>query len=159
MRKIEKEKRKEILKHLDPINFEEIHNLCAKKRLQGTGDWILKRQELIEWGDPRSDSDNRPNILCVQGTAGSGKSCLASKIIDFFSDLAMESDEEIGCGLCLLATQKTRAISAPMRLLSSILHQLCKVRPSDAIHRAFMLGTFRKGEHCTSSRLDPSVKS
>ena len=49
----------------------------AKQRVQGTGQWLLRRQEYLDWCDLES-----PALLWLSGAPGSGKSTLASLIID-----------------------------------------------------------------------------
>ena len=65
------------LKHAD---FETDFQRLQQVHISGTCQWFLKSQSYLEWRDP-SSSPSASGFLWIQGKPGSGKSVLASQII------------------------------------------------------------------------------
>lgn len=131
------ENRMQILGRLDHINVSKDHERRVEKRLHGTGGWLLESEMLREWDQAKDSSDSCSNILCIQGAAGSGKSILASRVIDHFSDIIMKSPEEIAMAFVYCNSDNELKIN-PAQLLSSILYQLCSQASAEAVDRALM---------------------
>ncbi|PGH18939.1 hypothetical protein AJ80_04266 [Polytolypa hystricis UAMH7299] len=66
-----------ILKSISPIPYASHHKSVRKDRLNGSGQWLLAKQEYQEW---RSDSS--PSVIWLHGIPGSGKTKIASLVID-----------------------------------------------------------------------------
>jgi hypothetical protein len=69
---------------LNPIttmedDFYELHRV----RVPGTADWIFQNDTFVQWNDTH---DRYTRVLHINGLPGSGKSVLASNIIEQFSD-------------------------------------------------------------------------
>jgi tetratricopeptide (TPR) repeat protein len=66
---------------LKPPNVRETQQDQARRRLPGTCDWIWSNPTFLRWND--SSSLSAPDrVFCIYGPPGSGKSILASAIVD-----------------------------------------------------------------------------
>ncbi|RHZ74268.1 hypothetical protein CDV55_108638 [Aspergillus turcosus] len=93
------------------------HQTVRSARVSNTGGWLLERQEYLQWRDNGSDH----SLLWCHGVQGSGKTVLASKIID-----DLQSSVE-GTGRLLAFyyfDYKETQSNIVNRVLSSILAQL-----------------------------------
>ncbi|KAH7163377.1 hypothetical protein B0J13DRAFT_538447 [Dactylonectria estremocensis] len=71
------EKRRRLLQNLSSFNFVTAFINARNKRHKGTTEWVVETPEFQSWrGHPESD------ILRITGKIGSGKSILASKLVD-----------------------------------------------------------------------------
>ncbi|KAI5792009.1 hypothetical protein EDC01DRAFT_746799, partial [Geopyxis carbonaria] len=74
---LQKSKRSEILKWTSNVPYEQHHQRIKETRLDGTGEWILQRNEYQEW---RASSSSM--LLLLHGIPGAGKTRLVSRVID-----------------------------------------------------------------------------
>ncbi|KAF4637872.1 hypothetical protein G7Y89_g203 [Cudoniella acicularis] len=79
--KLNKDEDIKILDWLTPPNIREFHQDRVQTKLQGTCDWIRANPTFLKWDEPSSISAS-DRLLCVSGTHGSGKTILASSIIE-----------------------------------------------------------------------------
>ena len=63
--------RLDIIQWLSPLPYKKHHEQTCKDILSGTGTWLLKQQQLLEWQVSSSSS-----IMWLHGAPGSGKSKL-----------------------------------------------------------------------------------
>ncbi|KAJ5358210.1 hypothetical protein N7541_005368 [Penicillium brevicompactum] len=66
---------------LKPPNVRETQQDHARRRLPGTCDWIWSNPTFLRWNDS-SPSSAPDRVFCIYGPPGSGKSILASAIVD-----------------------------------------------------------------------------
>lgn len=64
-------KRSQIIQWISPIPYKQHHNQVKKDLMDGTGEWFLNGNELLEWRGSSTSS-----IMWLRGIAGSGKSKL-----------------------------------------------------------------------------------
>ncbi|KAF2085016.1 hypothetical protein K490DRAFT_22972, partial [Saccharata proteae CBS 121410] len=69
--KLENEERRELLLWLSRIPHRRHHKAISESRLSGTGDWLLRKTEFVQWLQTSSSS-----VLWLHGIPGSGKSYL-----------------------------------------------------------------------------------
>ncbi|TQN72406.1 Vegetative incompatibility protein HET-E-1 [Colletotrichum shisoi] len=63
------------------------NDLCddsIKKRLEGTCEWILERDSVLEWLSPETSPDGA-SVLWINGPAGFGKTVLCAKLAEILS--------------------------------------------------------------------------
>ncbi|KAM4056003.1 ankyrin repeats (many copies) domain-containing protein [Hirsutella rhossiliensis] len=72
------EKRAQILDWVSTIRYDIKHRQASESHTQSTGGWLLRPLEFIRWRDDPSSS----NLLWCHGFPGSGKTVLASVVVD-----------------------------------------------------------------------------
>ncbi|KAH8901575.1 ankyrin [Thozetella sp. PMI_491] len=83
-----RKKRHRILEKLPTASFRGIQEDRFPSLVEGTGKWLTEHDEFTDWRDSADSS-----MLWVQGKAGSGKSCLACRVIE---DLCIERELQKG---------------------------------------------------------------
>ncbi|KAI1329398.1 ankyrin repeat-containing domain protein [Xylariaceae sp. FL0255] len=73
------ERKKRILDSLCVYNTERLFKQNQRKRFGSTASWIFRHPAFLQWKDAAG-----PPVLCCSGKIGSGKSVLASSVIDHF---------------------------------------------------------------------------
>ena len=119
-----------ILNWLSPVPFKLHHRHLAKNRLRQSGEWLLNHSDYLEW-----KASSASSLFLLYGSAGSGKSSLASAVVDsFVLDAASQaSPAPISYFYCT----KTAAESArgdPEEVLGSILRQLSTNSERKSVH-------------------------
>ncbi|RPA97821.1 hypothetical protein L873DRAFT_1635413, partial [Choiromyces venosus 120613-1] len=105
----------DILKWLHSDDFKEKHQLIQENRQEGTGEWLLRSEEFLNWKKGVSS-----RILLGLGIAGAGKTFLSSRVIDYLEDVT-----ERGVAYIYFNYQDQQS---PARILASIVKQLlCKL--------------------------------
>ncbi|KAH6714963.1 vegetative incompatibility protein het-e-1 [Leptodontidium sp. MPI-SDFR-AT-0119] len=84
--------RREITRWLESVNPSLLHNAAFKKHEEHTSAWLLKSPEWNHWRGQESTQ----NFLWIHGIPGSGKTVLASFIIEHLKAIC-GSDPELGC--------------------------------------------------------------
>ena len=79
VQKLEQNKRLKILRWLSPIPFSLDHQVHSENRIPMTGSWLLTHTQYCSWLNASSSS-----ILLLQGVPGSGKTAIASAVVDSF---------------------------------------------------------------------------
>ena len=70
-------RRDAILSWTSTIKYRDAHNNRDKKAMEGTGEWLVRHPKYLHWR-----SSNQATVLWLHGLMGSGKSCLAHKVIE-----------------------------------------------------------------------------
>ncbi|KAK1245290.1 hypothetical protein MKX08_004919 [Trichoderma sp. CBMAI-0020] len=93
--------------------------LLQKKRINGTGDWLLSSKEFHTWlGTPSSA------LLCLKGTIGTGKTYLTSKAIDHIKQI-LESSPQHSEGFAFFYCNRSGpSMQDPLIVLKSFVRQL-----------------------------------
>ncbi|KAI5836799.1 hypothetical protein DFP73DRAFT_345177 [Morchella snyderi] len=76
-----------ILAWLSTVEYENHHILSQRRRQEGTGTWLFGNDTFLKWKDSEANS-----ILWIHGIPGSGKTILASSIVDSFRSLSASDD-------------------------------------------------------------------
>lgn len=63
-----------ILQWLSPLDPSSQHLENQKRRLEGTGQWMLENDKFVEWS---SETSNKRSSLCCYGDAGAGKTIIS----------------------------------------------------------------------------------
>ncbi|KAL8904079.1 MAG: hypothetical protein Q9207_003506 [Kuettlingeria erythrocarpa] len=126
---------REILDWLSPIKYIEHQKRHSGCRLQGSGEWLLNSHEYLNW-----QSSSASSIFLLHGMAGTGKTFLASAIVD--SVLRQSSNQGSSALLAYLYCSKSASeveLSDPEEIMRSIVRQLgviCGAKRT--IHRAIL---------------------
>jgi hypothetical protein len=70
-------KREEVLLWLSTFEYQRKHNDVCARRFPGTGQWLLERDEFLNWRDDPQSS----NVLWCHGIPGAGKTVLSSVVV------------------------------------------------------------------------------
>lgn len=116
---LDQESRVKILRAISTIPYPTHHKVASQGRLVGSGQWLLEKHVYISWRASSSSS-----ILWLHGIPGSGKTKLASLVVD-----DLKGTEHIAFFYCM------RSPSEPLRalcqsILASIVRQLASVDPT-----------------------------
>ncbi|KAJ5281960.1 ankyrin [Penicillium angulare] len=120
---IEKEAKISIFNWISNGKHDQKHQLVQSSRVQNTGKWILQKDEFIQWRNNSSAS----NVLVCYGIQGSGKTNLASIIIDELLDSS--SSENSPVAYFYFDHQDQSSQSTPL-VLRCILRQLLQSLPT-----------------------------
>ncbi|KAG7048379.1 ankyrin repeat protein [Colletotrichum scovillei] len=117
------QRRKEFLDWLPFIDFGEFHDNAFERSVDGTGDWLTKNNNYKAWSDSSSSS-----MLWIRGKHGSGKSHLASCIIE---KLLLEAKTAPGNAVAFVycTTTQSKTEMTLNNLLGSLLRQICRQLP------------------------------
>ena len=133
------EESKEIIRWLDPPSPAFIHRDASAKHRQETGAWLLDNAGLSEW-------KNCPNsVLWIQGCAGTGKTVLASAIINKLLE-DCEKLANAGIAFFYFDFNNQSIMQDHNRLLRSLIEQLSSEsgnipKPLAALYRRCRNGT------------------
>ncbi|KAF8427089.1 hypothetical protein EV426DRAFT_640949, partial [Tirmania nivea] len=111
---LDRARKSEILQWISEIPYTEHHTRISESRLDGTTDWLLKREEYWNW---RATSASK--LLLLRGTPGAGKTYIASSIIDSFRT----TSEKLAYFYCNRAEPSRRD---PRKILCTLIQQLAK---------------------------------
>ncbi|KAK1472191.1 hypothetical protein CABS01_04834 [Colletotrichum abscissum] len=117
------QRRKEFLDWLPFIDFGEFHDNAFERSVDGTGDWLTKNNNYKAWRNSSSSS-----MLWIRGKHGSGKSHLASCIIEkLLSEAKTAPGNAVAFVYCTTTQSKTEMTLN--NLLGSLLRQICRQLP------------------------------
>ena len=134
-----KEESKQITRWLDPPNPTASHRDASAKHRQSTSSWLLDGNEFAEW-------KWRPNsVLWLQGCAGTGKTVLASAIINRLQE-DCESLTKAGVVFFYFDFNNQSIMQDHNRFLRSVIEQLASQsgeipNPLTALYRRSRSGT------------------
>ncbi|KAF9878883.1 hypothetical protein CkaCkLH20_03783 [Colletotrichum karsti] len=109
----------DFLKWLSPLDFHDQHRQIRDRRLDESATWILDHEEVIEWKNSQKSS-----VLLIHGIPGSGKSMLASKLIDWLGDQStLPGNAKVAYFYCKRSAAEPER-QCPGHILGSVLRQL-----------------------------------
>ncbi|KAF4948807.1 hypothetical protein FGADI_9364 [Fusarium gaditjirri] len=112
------QQQEKIIKWLGTPTEDEHNDLC-KQRDASSAEWILKRQEFNSWLSCPGSA-----LLCLNGTQGSGKSVIVSKVIESLQESALEpGSDAVVYHYCRFTNP---ASLSPSNLVGSLIGQLLK---------------------------------
>ncbi|KAL9123429.1 MAG: hypothetical protein Q9187_000030 [Circinaria calcarea] len=123
----EVQERENILNWISTFEYEQKHHAIRMPRVEGTGEWLLDRNEFRQW---RDDKDS-PKVLWCHGIQGSGKSVLTSLVIDRLRDDFTNPNTAIAF---LYFDYRNQDHQSPDNMLASLLKQV--VATGSAIPKA-----------------------
>ncbi|KAJ7763625.1 hypothetical protein DFH07DRAFT_693959, partial [Mycena maculata] len=107
--------RTKIIEWLAPINFFQRQADISRARQPGTGGWLLEDGRFKQW------EAGSQRILWCRGIPGSGKTILASMVVDH---LEAQFDDQDMCVACMYLNHKERDTQTVSNLLASIWSQV-----------------------------------
>ncbi|KAL9633768.1 MAG: hypothetical protein Q9204_003260 [Flavoplaca sp. TL-2023a] len=126
---------REIMDWLSPTRYIEYQEWHSGRRLRGTGQWLLDSPEYLGWL-----SSSASSIFLLHGMAGSGKTMLASAVVD--SVLGQSSGQGSSALLAYFYCSKNASdnrLSDPEEVMRSIVRQLgVSGGAHKATHRAIL---------------------
>ena len=119
-----------MLDWLSPVPFHLHHQGPSMKRLPGSGQWLLNHHCYQQWKQSGESS-----MFLLHGPAGSGKTFLASAIVDSFDQSATDLASPVSRAYfyCAKAVSEP-ARSEPSEILGSILRQISTDSTRKTIH-------------------------
>ncbi|KAI9763081.1 MAG: hypothetical protein M1840_000928 [Geoglossum simile] len=123
---LEKSKRREVLKWISMVPYEQHHENIRRGRLENSGMWLLEKDVFKRWKMSSASS-----ILWLHGIAGSGKTKLVSTVIDAFKGLSL-GNESLAYFYCTRNPAEPERAN-PAEILRSIVRQLSCPRPGHPI--------------------------
>ena len=129
--KAQKEERyREILSWLSPVPFKLHHKQLVNSRLEQSGEWLLNHRDYPEWKAPSASS-----LFLLYGSAGSGKSSLASAVVDsFIHDAASQASPALITYFYCTKAAAEPSRGDPEEVLRSILRQLSTNPERKSVH-------------------------
>lgn len=117
---LQESQRLQLLHWLSPVQFSVHHARHSESRIPGSGRWLLDNSRYLDWRNSSSSS-----IFLLHGILGSGKTSLASAVIDSF--LQESSGEASSAPLTYFYCTKSPAEPErrdPEEIIRSVLRQL-----------------------------------
>ncbi|RGP73564.1 ankyrin repeat [Fusarium longipes] len=134
--KLEEREKTKVMDYISTIRVGGHHNEKCTTRTEGTCEWLVAHKKFREWEESSCSS-----MFWLQGSMGSGKSYLSSKVIDRYlvceedgKDTVSQHDEGFGFFYCYRSDPSRRTT---VSILRSYIRQLSEVpgRPG-CVHRA-----------------------
>ncbi|TPX09027.1 uncharacterized protein E0L32_001712 [Thyridium curvatum] len=124
-----------------PLNPLDYHRLLLSQRTPTTGLWALQSRQILEW---KQESCKSP-LLWLHGIMGSGKSVLASIIIEHLEKEIAHQDR-MAC--IYLHFQQPDQQIAPSKIIASLLRQLVKQKRMYPVVEAILVthGEYEKNK-------------
>ncbi|KAL0630901.1 hypothetical protein Q9L58_010249 [Maublancomyces gigas] len=110
-----------ILTWLSQLSPTQHHDFNKSFRTDGTGGWLMDKESFRKWKDVDASS-----LLWLHGIAGSGKTTLASMIIDVVANDPQTNGHSLAYFYCYYGEEKRRD---PGEILRSLVKQLCLQSP------------------------------
>ncbi|KAJ5841875.1 hypothetical protein N7534_011705 [Penicillium rubens] len=110
--------RTRLLEWISPIKFGEHHYNVKEKRTPGTGEWLLQDERFRDW-----EKANSSGIFWLQGSPGTGKTYLTSRVIDLVQGMLNDLPKDEG--FAFFYCDKTEATRGqPQSIFQSYVRQL-----------------------------------
>jgi hypothetical protein len=78
-RRLEEDRYKAMVSWLSALPYYDHHQRLSEVRIRGTGDWLIRHQEFVEW-----QFSSNSSVFLLEGITGSGKTTLCSTVVDYF---------------------------------------------------------------------------
>ena len=139
---------REILCWLSPAPFRRHHERHSENRIPGSGEWLLNHPQYLSW---RSSSNSL--ILLLHGIIGSGKTSLASAVVD--SILREGSKQTSSASIAYFYCAKNAfelERADPEEIMRSLVRQLSLTRNTQRIVHEALLNEYERRE--VESKID-----
>ncbi|KAL8657729.1 MAG: hypothetical protein Q9226_001628 [Calogaya cf. arnoldii] len=149
---LEKTERLSILRWLSTINYREHHKTSLSTVMQGSGAWLQRKKEFIDWKTSSTSS-----ILWIHGIPGSGKSKLVSTVIQNLLDAKSQNTATSAFAYFYCTRDEAeKARADPDEIVRAILKQLSCFDASQPIHAAVLRELKKRQQDADEDGLDPS---
>ena len=140
----------DMMNWLSSTPFKLHHERISEHRLPYSGEWLLNHPQYIEW-----KASSASSIFLLVGSAGSGKSSLASVVVDSFNNEAafQASPAPIAYFYCGKSAPEPGR-SDPNEILRSILRQLSTDPKRKTLHRAVAIEYDRRSADAKADGFD-----
>ncbi|KAH7071830.1 nucleoside phosphorylase domain-containing protein [Paraphoma chrysanthemicola] len=121
---VQDQRQQDIFRWLTTLNPSSRHLESQKRRVEGTGRWMLEDPKFLQW----SSTTAKCRTLCCYGAAGAGKTIISSLVIDHLEErlAAMKSSVGLAYVYCDYRDQKEQSIE---NILGAVLKQLLRLLP------------------------------
>ncbi|XWW98909.1 hypothetical protein V2A60_006913 [Cordyceps javanica] len=119
---LERDARRKILNTISVLEPGRHHKRVTEDRLEGTGQWLLQKPDFCSW---RRDSVS--SVLWLHGIPGSGKTKLASLVVD-----ELRAYEKVAYFYCI-RSEAEQSRGRADKILASLVRQLACLRPQAPI--------------------------
>ncbi|TQV90703.1 Ankyrin repeat-containing protein [Cordyceps javanica] len=119
---LERDTRRKILNTISVLEPGRHHKRVTEDRLEGTGQWLLQKPDFCNW---RRDSVS--SVLWLHGIPGSGKTKLASLVVD-----ELRAYEKVAYFYCI-RSEAEQSRGRADKILASLVRQLACLRPQAPI--------------------------
>ncbi|KAF7593950.1 hypothetical protein BBP40_010457 [Aspergillus hancockii] len=117
-------KRKDLFTWLSPLRPSARHSENQRKRVEGTGTWILEDPRFLDWLADRPGSQ----ALCCYGNPGAGKTIISSVVLDRIRELVVSPGSPIGLAF-LYGDYRDQKNQTTENVLGAIVKQLLTLLP------------------------------
>lgn len=130
----------QLLHWLSPVPFSSHHKRHSESRIRGSGQWLLDHDQYFNW---RNDSSS--SIFLLHGIIGSGKTSLASAVVDSFlqESSGQVSPAPMAYFYCTKNSAETER-SNPDEIMRCILRQLTVSHKSSSIIQEGVLQEYER---------------
>ncbi|KAJ5055698.1 nucleoside phosphorylase domain-containing protein [Bipolaris maydis] len=121
---VQDRKRQDVFRWLTTLNPSSRHLESQKRRVEGTGRWMLEDPKFVQW----SSATAKCKTLCCYGAAGAGKTIISSLVIDRLKERSAATKSSIGLAYvyCDYRDQKEQSLE---NILGAVLKQLLGLLP------------------------------
>lgn len=137
---LEEKKRHDLLRWLSAVPFSRHNDFFSADRIPATGKWLVSHPQYVTWRASSSSS-----IMLLHGVAGSGKSSLASTVIDSFLQEVPGgvSSAQLAYFYCAKDTFE-RERSDPDEIMRSLVRQITLDDSHVQVHEALIMDFERR---------------
>ncbi len=130
----------QLLHWLSPVPFSSHHKRHSESRIPGSCQWLLSHDRYLSWRNTSSSS-----IFLLHGIVGSGKTSLASAVVDSFlqESSGQASPAPIAYFYCTKSSAETER-SDPGEIMRCVLRQLTVSRGSSSTIHARVLQEYER---------------
>ena len=148
---LEENKYREVLCWLSPVSFIRHHERHSETRIPGSGKWLLDHPQYLSW-----KSSSISLILLLHGIMGSGKTSLASAVVDSFLEESSKQTSPAPTAYFYCAKNASEVERAnPEDIMRSIVRQLTLTNHTQkAVHEALLTEYERRKAEAKIDGLD-----
>ncbi|KAI4199301.1 MAG: hypothetical protein LQ350_004683 [Teloschistes chrysophthalmus] len=148
---LEKDTRRQILSWLSTVRYREHHRSSFSAVMPGSGRWLQRKQEFIDWKSSSSSS-----ILWIHGIPGSGKSKLMATLIQEVLDGKSKRPATSSFAYFYCSKDSAEAQRAdPEEIMRALLKQLSCFDAVQPIHTAVLREYEKRQRDADEDGLDP----
>ena len=140
-----------ILEWLSTMQPQKTHSDISSRRTPGTGEWVKATESFKNWLEDNDTS----NVLSCSGIPSSGKTFIASMVIDYLNDFVIDKQSKAAYVYCDYKSPEKDPKQALLRLAAGLLRQF--MASEERLPAALIdiyNQTNRSGESLQASRLE-----
>lgn len=143
---------------LSPSNYTDSRNRASRSRQDGTANWIFDKPFYLRWREKESVLPSSPykfdsRVLWIYGHPGSGKTTLASALLDYYDRQVASSDQTRPEVFYFFFEELYSHSSSPIHAYRAILAQIIKKQKSNETmldRFAFIMNSNYQGDPVSS---------